>query len=385
MGLRRAPIVPRKSRPPKVQQLSLPPDRRTLVISDIHGNLPYFQGLLQKAAFSRDDVLILLGDMLEKGPQSLETLQSIVALSRTHTVYAVSGNCDWWVPLLYELGSVEDNLWYINHKPFCLLRQMCQVLGIPVSPDMDFLAARDACAAAFPEEFAFLAALPEILETPRFTFVHGGLPEGAPETWDAWHCMKYDNFMATPRHFDKWVIVGHWPVMLYHEDIVDANPVIDREKKIVSIDGGCFLKDDGQLNGLILPRHEGEDFSFLAYDPFPEAEVLAAQPASPRHWYIRWGDAQVELLDRGPEFSRVRHCRSGYEMDVLSKYVYGDGPICTVNDCTDYMLPLAPGDRVSVVETTSRGYFVKHRGISGWYFGPLAFQTDPAPAQPAAL
>ena len=32
---------------------------------------------------------------------------------------------------------------------------------------------------------------------------------------------------------------------------------------------------------------------------------------------------------------------------------------------------LAPGDRVSIVEETGRGYFVKHNGVSGWYFGAL--------------
>ena len=41
------------------------------------------------------------------------------------------------------------------------------------------------------------------------------------------------------------------------------------------------------------------------------------------------------------------------------------------NDCTDYVLPLEVGDEVSVVEITSEGYFVKHDGVSGWYFGEL--------------
>ena len=41
------------------------------------------------------------------------------------------------------------------------------------------------------------------------------------------------------------------------------------------------------------------------------------------------------------------------------------------NDCTDYVLPLEPGDRVSVVEETSRGFLVKHNGVSGWYGGEL--------------
>ena len=371
MSARRAPIVPMRPRPPKIKTLALPERRRVLAVSDVHGSLEYLQGLLKKVRFSSDDILILVGDLLEKGPRSLDTLRWVIELSKTHEIHAVSGNCDWWVPLLFELGSPEDNCWYLNAKPRCLLRQMCDELGIPVFPDMDFIAARDSCAAAFQEEFNFLRGMPEIIETENYTFVHGGLPEGDPSGWDAWKCMKYDNFMATSRRFDKWVIVGHWPVMLYHENIVDANPIIDREKKIVSIDGGCFLKDDGQLNALILPNNNCGDFSFVAYDPFPVRRVKVAQTASPQSWYIRWGDAQVQVLSRGNEFSRVRHVRTGYEMDVLTKYLYGSGDYCTVNDCTDYVLPLSPGDIVSVVETTSRGYFVKHEGISGWYYGTL--------------
>ena len=38
---------------------------------------------------------------------------------------------------------------------------------------------------------------------------------------------------------------------------------------------------------------------------------------------------------------------------------------------TDYVLPLKKGDRVRVVEKTSRGCLVKHGGTSGWYYGRL--------------
>ena len=358
-------------RPPIIQNLNLGADRRILCISDVHGNLTYLQGLLEQVRFSPDDVLMLLGDLLEKGPRSLDTLRYVVELSKTHEVHMVSGNCDWWLPLMYEFGTPEGNLWYINNKPFCLARQMCAELGIEVSEHMDYPAMRDAITAHYREEFAFLAAMPEIIETPHYTFVHGGLPEGDPSGWSAWECMKYNHFLTTDRRFDKWVIVGHWPVMLYHENRVEANPIIDREKRIASIDGGCVLKDDGQLNALIIPRDGSEEFSFEAWDPFPEARVLSAQRASERSWYIRWGDAQVRVLERGAEFSRVRHIRTGYEMEVLTKYLYGDGEECTVNDCTDYVLSLRPGDTVRVVEETSRGYFVKHKGVSGWYFGAL--------------
>ena len=357
----------------RIKKLTLPQGRRILAVSDIHGNLPYLKGLLEKARFGGGDVLVIAGDLLEKGPYGLDTLRFVMDLADRHEVHAVCGNCDWWFKILYtpELAGTQNSLWYINNKKHNLARQMCAEIGYEISGEMDVAHMRDTLAEAFPREFEFLGAMPEVLDAGDYVFVHGGLPEGAPEDWDAWQCMKYSAFMNCGRSFERWVICGHWPVVLYHENIVCANPIIDREKRIISIDGGCVLKDDGQLNALIIPRAGSEDFSWTAYDPFPTAVVLDAQAASDSSWYIRWGDARVRVLERGPEFSRCRHLRTGYEMDILTKYVYGDGEEAEVNDCTDYVLPLRPGDTVSVVESTSRGYFVKHGGVSGWYRGRL--------------
>ena len=43
--------------PARVQRLRIPAGRRILVVSDIHGNLPYLRGVLEKAAFGADDEL----------------------------------------------------------------------------------------------------------------------------------------------------------------------------------------------------------------------------------------------------------------------------------------------------------------------------------------
>ena len=43
-----------------VRPLVLDPDRRTMIISDIHGNLPFLKGLLRKVGYTKDDVLIIL-------------------------------------------------------------------------------------------------------------------------------------------------------------------------------------------------------------------------------------------------------------------------------------------------------------------------------------
>lgn len=354
----------------RIKRISLAPNRRIIAISDIHGRLDYLTGLLDKLRFSTDDILFIVGDFVEKGPRSLETLRCIMELCRSHTVHVSCGNCDWWYPILNSTDerTRASSVPYVLAKPHCLGRQMCDALGRTVTPGTRPEELRKWLMEGFPEEFEFLCQLPEVIETEHYRFVHGGIPEGEPESWDAWGCLKHDNFLSHAKAQDKWTICGHWPVMLYRENVVNANPVFDREKKIISIDGGCVLKDDGQLNALIIPHAGSEDFQYVAYDHFPTARVLSDQRENARHWYIRWGDNRVEVLHRGEEFCRCRHSRTGYEMDILTKYIYPDG---TANDCTDYVLPLKKGDTVSIVEETSRGYFVKHHGISGWYFGDL--------------
>ena len=102
----------------------------------------------------------------------------------------------------------------------------------------------------------------------RYLFVHGGVPrEDRLEDLTARACMKNDDFMGQGRKFAKWVIVGHWPVQLYGGDVCCANPIIDRDSHIISIDGGCVLKDDGQLNALVIPHDGSDDFGLIAYDP----------------------------------------------------------------------------------------------------------------------
>ena len=84
---------------PRVQDAVLPPRRRVVAVSDIHGNLPFLKGLLAKIGFSRDDILVLVGDMVEKGAQSLDTLRFIMELCRTHAIRLEDGDGD--DPALY--------------------------------------------------------------------------------------------------------------------------------------------------------------------------------------------------------------------------------------------------------------------------------------------
>ena len=348
--------------------------RRIIAVSDIHANMPYFRGLLDKVGFCEDDELIIVGDFLEKGRHSLDTLRFVMELCKKGNCHVLTGNCDTWSDIL----EAHTEYWlprmvkYMMFWKGGLIWDMLHEMGIEVTEELDFPPLLPLLKERFAVEFDFLNAMPHVIETPHYTFVHGGIKPDAPIAEQmAGDCMKFDDFMGKGYSFDKWVIVGHWPVMLYLEDHVCANPIIERERRIISIDGGCTLKDDGQLNALIIPFEGSEDFSFAAYDPFPVRRVKSAQKKSEKSYYIRWGDNEVQVLHRGEEFSLCRHVRTGYEMEILTKYLYSDEEFCKCNDCTDLVLELNEGDEVSVVETSSRGYLVKHKGTSGWYWGEL--------------
>lgn len=358
----------------RVRQIRLRPYRRVAVISDIHGELSYLKGLLQKLALRSEDALVFLGDMIEKGPQSLETLRYIMALRERYNVFPLMGNCDGWHAAFDAPGEegLRGVLHYMLHpKPGRspgIVWEMCREAGLEVSEDMDLEELRRVITARFGPELDFLRGLPHIMESEDYIFVHGGLPpEG--EDWNeasGWNCMKYDHFADGSRRFDKWVICGHTPVMLYRTDITVATPRIDEDCRIVSIDGACVLKDDGQLNALII---EGGRFDALWYDPFPLVRALSRQKESERSRYVPWGDNEVEILAADGDFRLVRQKSSGYELWVPADFLFERKGRLLVNDCTDYRPAVEPGDVLSLVRQTARGAWIKKNGVSGWYDG----------------
>lgn len=372
------------------------PGRRVIAISDIHGNLPYLQGLLKKLRFSRRDVLILVGDLLEKGQYSLATLRFVMELQKTHTVYPLCGNCDYIDRMFLEgraienaafsqrpnslLGAadagVDQELWPVLHYwgIRSTLLQMGAELGHPMPQGpQDLSTLRATLLDYFPREAAFLMNLPHILETGNFIFVHGGIPrEDGLEGLDAYSCMKNDDFLNQGHSFRKWVVAGHWPVTLYNPQIQRSNPLIDRGRHIVSIDGGCVLKVDGQLNALVIPDINGDEMDFTAYDGLPRATALDGQEASPDPVNIRWSDSVVEVLGEDRDCVLVRHLSTGRQLWLPQDFVttWQDGKPHT-EDATDYRLPVAPGDTLSLVRQTRRGCLVKKDGVTGWYHGRL--------------
>ena len=114
----------------KVQFLTQPEhNRRTIVISDIHGHRAWLEKLLKKVDFSEKDILIIVGDMIEKGPESLNTIRYIMELCEKYTVYPMMGNVDLWriQMLLTEDGSLDQELYETNER----MRQYWKATFLP--------------------------------------------------------------------------------------------------------------------------------------------------------------------------------------------------------------------------------------------------------------
>lgn len=356
-----------------VSHPKFPAEQRIIAVSDIHGNLPFFQGLMDKIALTPNDSLVLVGDMLEKGRDSLALLRHLMALSRSHTVYPLCGNCDGLVLRFFETDALDRRFFsvYLPQHPESTLRQMAREGGFDQTDDLPRL--RENLRRAFPAEWAWLRALPTILETERLVFVHGGVPAlSHMEELERWGCMKDDDFLSQGHSFEKWVVVGHWPVTLYHPHVPCAAPIILRDRRIVSIDGGCVLKLDGQLNALVIPDADSEDFSWAAWDGLPQVTALDGQAPSENSVNIRWGRSGLELLEEGEETSLCRHLETGRVLPILNDYLRRDGRGLWCEDSTDYRLPVAPGDVLTLVRRTRSGFLCKKEGITGWYYGRIS-------------
>lgn len=362
-----------------VRPIDLPPGRRVLVVSDIHGNLPFLRGVLAKAGFCKDDILIVLGDILERNEGSLDALRYVMELSKTHTIHTILGNCDNITPSFIDhRGDIPEAFfhgWFSRLGEKCLLVKMAHLAGVGLDSGADYAKARAVIAQQFREELDFLRSLPHIYVNRDYLFVHGGVPrEDRLEGLDAFGCMKNDDFLGQGHAFRRWVVVGHWPVTLYDPHIQCANPLLHQARHIASIDGGCVLKLDGQLNALVIPDINGDRLETASYDDFPLVTALEAQQPCENSLNIRWSDSVVEVLAEGGDCVFIRHPTSGRTMWLPRDYVsvWQDGKTHT-EDATDYRLPVAAGDRLSLVRRTQRGCLVKKGGITGWYLGQIQF------------
>ena len=174
-------LTARRSDTPKPQ---IPAGQRVYAIGDIHGRLDLLLPLLAHirddiaARANADDHVVLLGDLVDRGPYSAETLEyAIGGLPGFATFHVLMGNHE--EAMLRALDPLEDrsqNLW-LKFGGYETLASY----GMPVASLGDEIPPVETLRHYIPERHRqFLDNLPDAIRFGDYVFVHAGIRPGVP-------------------------------------------------------------------------------------------------------------------------------------------------------------------------------------------------------------
>jgi len=87
---------------------------RVLAISDVHGCNMALETLIQRVGMTPADTMILVGDLIDCGPDSRGVLDSVIRLSTETNVIGIRGNHEGMLLQSLERGAALSN----NSRPF---------------------------------------------------------------------------------------------------------------------------------------------------------------------------------------------------------------------------------------------------------------------------
>ncbi|MBP1965932.1 metallophosphoesterase family protein [Paenibacillus aceris] len=206
--------------------------KRTLVVSDIHGCVDEFKQLLVKVNFNaEEDQLVLLGDYVDRGPDSRGAVEYVMSLVREKGAIALKGNHDQrFVDVLGEVDPLTE-MKFFEHGGIQTFQSFCG------SNNLDLKQSKERILGTCRDHIDFLSSLPLFHEDEGHIYVHAGLNP----TYIDWKTQPERDFLWIRAPFvqqrtvvKKTVVFGHTPAKDIHGK---ADVWFDRDK--IGIDGGC--------------------------------------------------------------------------------------------------------------------------------------------------
>jgi len=166
---------------------------RVLAISDIHGNLTALDTLISQVHPNENDLLVTLGDYVDRGLYSAQVLDRLIDLHGRYNLISLRGNHDQWM-----LDARDD----------------------PDDADFWLTIAGTSTLASYPEES--IDAVPDahwrfleytcvdLVETDFHIFVHGHLDAETPAEDQSTQTLQWLQYQKSGPHCSgKLVICGH--------------------------------------------------------------------------------------------------------------------------------------------------------------------------------
>ena len=223
--------------------------RKRYVIGDIHGCLKSFRALVfEKMNLQKEDTLFLLGDYIDRGPDSKGVIDFIIELqSESYNVKPIMGNHEYML-----LKSLDDEEEFLHWKRNGSLQTL---VSFGVSEEM---AEQSYSVHEIPDSYIdFLCRLKYYEKTEDFYFVHAGLGRGINDPTEDIETLLWSRKEQYSRTLlrNRILVHGHTPVPL----ISIKDRLMDGEANILNLDGGCVyphLQGFGYLVGLDMDTFE---------------------------------------------------------------------------------------------------------------------------------
>jgi serine/threonine protein phosphatase 1 len=226
---------------------------RELACSDIHGCLKSFQALLwDQFRLTPEDKLYILGDYIDRGPDSKGVLDQIVELrEKGYQVFTLRGNHD---DIFLRLCETQDKEAALNWEVFGGTETLVS-FGV-----FDEETNGEPKLGLVPKHYLdLISEMPLYLETDKFIFAHAGINTVRENIFEdtvslMWARGWYDD-MHTEKLDGRIIIHGHTPTKRSKlQQWFDKMP-----KPVMNIDCGCCYphkEDMGYLCGLDLTNWE---------------------------------------------------------------------------------------------------------------------------------
>ena len=199
---------------------------QTLVIGDIHGCFDEFQSLLDKAGLTDEDVIVSVGDCVDRGPDTPAVLRFFQEKPNTRLI----------------MGNHERKHVRADRHEVKLARS--QKISRIQFGDM------------YPDALAFMSKLPLYLDLPDTLVVHGyfepGLPLSQQRATVLCGTMGGDNYLHA--HYDRpWYELydGDKPLLVGHHNYSNTNQPFVYQDRVFGLDTDCVT--GRALTGLLLP------------------------------------------------------------------------------------------------------------------------------------
>ena len=148
--------------------LNLDYSKRILCVSDIHGGYVLLDRCLKRVNYDPEkDYLILLGDVINRGEHSLDSINYIIELCKKKNVYMIKGNHE---EDFYNRNDLQYDMikTYVTKKTSLLYDLLKDIDSSNMSEDEIFNYAYK----NYKYIFDFINQLPDMIETSKFIFVH---------------------------------------------------------------------------------------------------------------------------------------------------------------------------------------------------------------------